>query len=111
VDLTDGKVAAGLPPRLRDDCGALNKIGVQNRFPPSQIRDSLRESGARPAQPCARSGRIGNAVQIRNVPNAVRWMALQDATGQQAGKAQLPLKPSQKTGQMQPDRPLVNGGS
>lgn len=50
-------------------------------------------------------------MQIRNVPNAVRWMALQNATGQQAGKAQLPLKPSQKTGQMQPGRPLVNGGS
>ena len=27
------------------------------------------------------------------------------------GKAQLPVKPSQKTGQTQPDRPLVNGGS
>lgn len=61
---------------------AHDTTGVQNGFSLPRIRASLRASGARPVQPCARSrGRIGNAVQIRNVPNAVRWMALQDATG------------------------------
>ena len=36
--------------------------------------------------PKVRQGIIGNVVKFRNVPNAVRWMRLLNATGFRAGK-------------------------
>ncbi len=55
----------------------------------------------------ATCGIIGNAVQIRSVPNAVRWTGLQGPLAQ-AGKVQFRVKPSQKTGQTKPGRRMVS---
>ena len=49
-------------------------------------------------------GIIGNAVQICDVPNAVRSMMQLNATGS-AGKALCRVKPSQKTGQAKQVKP------
>jgi len=46
----------------------------------------------------AQAGRIGKAVQIRRVPNAVRGMREAYATGYQPGRRFTQANPSQKTG-------------
>ncbi len=55
--------------------------------------------------------RIGNVVQLHNVPNAVRWRGSQMPLAARLGKAWLSLMPSQKTGQTKPGLPKAGGGS
>ena len=55
--------------------------------------------------------RIGNVVQLHNVPNAVRWRGSQMPLAARLGKAWPLEKPSQKTGQTKPGLPKAGGGS
>lgn len=57
----------------------------------------------------AQVGRIGNVVQLHNVPNAVRWMGSQMPLAARLGKARPWRKPSQKTGQTEPGMPKASG--
>ncbi len=59
----------------------------------------------------AQARRIGNVVQLHNVPNAVRWRGSQMPLAARLGKARSPLMPSQKTGQTKPGLPKAGGGS
>ena len=55
-------------------------------------------------------GIIGNAVQLRDVPNAVRWTVPQMPLAGRFGKVWFWLKPSQKTGQTKPGRAMAGAG-
>lgn len=71
-----------------------------------RIRLTLLMSGARRLG----EGIIGNAVQLRDVPNAVRWTGPQMPLAGRFGKVWFWLKPSQKTGQTKPGRAMAGAG-